>query len=139
MRLAPLSDAHLRRPRPSHRQTTAPVRHGLAQAIQMAVRELRQTLEPRIAEDLVLTLHHAPGHRPAQTAQGLVHFGQQADVRLRVAPGKRPLRTPPTVLDAPCLPVLGDQARDLSPAEPRHLDQEAPRQTLVRSRQPEVP
>ncbi len=74
--------------------------------------------------------------RPPRVSSNL---GQQADVRLRVAPGKRPPRTPASVFDAPGLPVLGDQTRDLSSAEPRRLRQEAPHQTLVRPRQPEAP
>ena len=88
MRLAALPDAYLRRPCPGHRQATAPVRCRLAKPVQMTVREPRQTLEPDIAEHRVLALHHAPSDRAAQTAQGLVHLGQQTDVRLRVAPGE---------------------------------------------------
>ena len=106
MRLAALSDLYLRRPRPDHHKAAPPVRRRLAKPVQMAVREPRQALEPHIPEHRVLALHHAPGHRAAQTAKGLGHRGQQADVRLRVAPGKRTLRTPAPVLDAPRLPVL---------------------------------
>ena len=138
MRLAALPDAYLRRPCPGHRQATAPVRCRLAKPVQMTVREPRQTLEPDIAEHRVLALHHAPSDRAAQTAQGLVHLGQQTDVRLRVAPGKRTPRTPAPVLDPPRIPVLRDQPRDLRPTEPRHLDHKAPHQTLVGPRQPNV-
>ena len=105
----------------------------------MAVRERRQTLEPRVAEHLVLALHHAPGDRATQTARGLVHLSQQADVRLRVAPGKRTLRTTAPILDAAGSPVLRDQPPDLSPAEARHLDQEPPQQALLGPRQPYIP
>ncbi len=145
MRLAALPDAHPGRPRLHHRQTAAAVRHGLAKTVRMAVEEPRQTPEPRIAVHLVLTLHRAPRDsaartaRTARTGQGLVDLGQQTDVLLRVATAERTLRTPPPVLDAPGLPVLGDQTCRLSPAESRHLDQEPPHQALVRPRQPQVP
>ena len=139
MRLPALPNAHLRPSRLRHRQTAARVRHALAEMVQMTVGKPRQTLEPRIAQHLVLTLHHAPRNRSAHAAQGLVHLRQQTDVRLRVPPGERTLGIPPTILDVPRGPAPRNQSRRLTATEPCDPDQKFAARDLVGPRQTHVP
>ena len=63
-RAAPLADRHRRRLRARPRGALAPVGPRLAQVVRMAVREVRQMLEARVAEHLVLAPHHRARGRP---------------------------------------------------------------------------
>ena len=105
---------------------------GLAQVVQVAVGELGKALEAGIAEDLPLAAQQRAGGGPGHLAQGRIDLGQQADVGRRVAALEWPGRRPAPVLDTSALAVLGDQARQLRPRQPRHLLQVALHCALVR-------
>ena len=101
VRLAALADGDLDRPRFGRRRASAPVRRGLPQPVEVAVRQPRQTLEAEVAEDLELALQHPPRRRAAQPAEDPVDLREQTDVGDHVAPLKRPRRAAAAVLDAP--------------------------------------
>ena len=132
VRLAALADGDLDRPRFGRRRASAPVRRGLPQPVEVAVRQPRQTLEAEVAEDLELALQYPPRRRAAQPAEDPVDLREQTDVGDHVAPLKRPRRAAAAVLDAPGCPVLADQPRQLRSRQPRHLAQKLLQQPLRR-------
>ena len=110
-----------------------PVRRRLAQVVEVAVRDVRQTLEALVAVLLQHPPHHRPRTVPAHLPQRLVDLGQKTDVGLRVPALERLLRRTATVHDPACLPVLTDQALNLRQRLTRHLRQVAADHALVRS------
>ena len=86
---APLADGAVCRLGFAHHRAPAPIGHRAAQIVQMTVRQLRQSLEPPIAEHLVLAPHQ---RHPLQYLCGPDFFGHLQLPRqpeLRVS-GRRP-------------------------------------------------
>ena len=97
----------------------------------MARRDPGQTLEARVAEHVVLAVHHDPRRQPGHLAEILVHLRQQAHVGRRVDPRERPaLVAVPAVDHLRRLAVLADEPRELGPRIARGLRQVALHQRL---------
>ena len=118
--LAPLADRDRRGPGFTVVEPSLAIARAGPQVVEMAVGNLRQTLELALAVDLELALQNGPRGRPGERLMGLIDGGQQFDVGPRVA-----LReTPPPILHHPH-PTGGriavNQPRDLRPTQPGHL------------------
>ena len=136
---AALGDGHLHRPGEVRRGALAAVGGRGAQVVEVADRDPRQAREALVAEHLVLAAHHLAGGRPGHLAEGGVDVREQADVGRGVAALEGPRRrSAAAVDDAPGVPVLPQQARQLRPRQTGGLAEEAPQRALVGLAEPGV-
>src|SRR5579885_944698 len=127
---APLPNRDLPRLSVLYADANLPIRCRLPQVVNMGRRDLRQSLEPRVAENRPSALAEVPHGRAGKILMRRVHLGQQRNILARVAPPKmRPLRR--LSLHMPRFHPAPDQARHLSSAHRRDFGQEPPHDTLL--------
>jgi hypothetical protein len=128
LRLSPLADGHLCRPRRLVLDAPLAVRAAPPQSVQLRHRDPRQALVARFVEVVAGPLEQFLRRRPAQGLVCLVHTRQQGDVLPRIA-----LRepAPPVGLRLHFFPpqVHRDQPRRLRPAQSGHLLHVPPHQS----------
>ena len=131
-RWPPLADGHPSRPGPVQHGALARVGRGLAQVVEVADGDARQTREATVAVHLELATHHLARGRPGHLAERRVHLRQRANVGHRVAAFEGPpRRAAAPVHDLARLHELSHQACQLRPRQSRGLAQEALHQTPV--------
>ena len=106
----------------------------------MRAGQVRQALEPPVAEHLQGAPHHRAGGRAAHLVADLVHFGQKTNIRGGVDPRERPSAVAAaTVRHAPRRAVLADQPAHLGTGQPRRLTKVFAHRPLADSPEPGVP
>lgn len=118
------------------RRPAQPVAPGLAQVVDVAGRDARQTREPRVAEQPVLPAQHFRRRRPRHLPVGLVDLGQQTDVGGPVDTRKIAAAIAgPQVHNAARVAVSADQAFYLRQRQAGELRQITADRSLVRATQ----
>ncbi len=127
--LPTLADAHWRRPRHLILHAPSPIHPPFAEVVDVRRRYGAQYGVLPAPEMLELSFQDALGCRPAQGVVRSIHYPKKLDI----LPRKSRRKSMPPVNHSFHLPTfhkLRHQARHLRPAQPRHLTQISPQQTL---------